>query len=41
MSQFDLLPTNTGPGSYNPQYQRDIQNSEKKHHMNSTFVSKV
>jgi hypothetical protein len=40
-STFDVVPTSTGPGSYNPPYQKDIQASDKKMKMSSSFCSKV
>ena len=40
LSQFDVIPSNTGPGSYNPPYQKDLQSSDKKM-QTSVFSSKV
>ena len=40
-SAFDVVPSNTGPGCYDPTYQKDIQVSDKYVHMSSSFSSKV
>lgn len=39
-TEFDVIPTNTGPGTYNPAYAKSLY-TEKKLRMTSSFHSKV
>ena len=41
VSSFDVPPSQTGPGLYDPLTQKELQTSHKKTHMNSSFCSNV
>lgn len=39
-TEFDIMPTNTGPGTYNPKHSKELSN-DKRLRMTSSFSSKV
>jgi hypothetical protein len=39
-TEFDVLPTTTGPGTYNPRHSKEVSN-DKRLRMTSSFSSKV
>lgn len=39
-TEFDIMPTNTGPGTYNPRHNKELSN-DKRLRMTSSFSSKV